>query len=150
MTAFTHKQLWESVADQLRDEILDGRLPAGSRLVETELAERFGVSRGPIRDALAELAAGGPRRGPAAPRHVRAQPHRDATSRRSTSSAGRSRRRPSASRSRTRTDDDIAEMYAALDEAERAYAAGRPAARLGGGHGLPPLATAGCRATGAC
>lgn len=68
MTALTHKQLWESVAEQLREEILDGRLPAGSRLVETELADRFGVSRGPIRDALAELARAGlavdlPRRG---------------------------------------------------------------------------------------
>jgi DNA-binding GntR family transcriptional regulator len=68
MTSFAHKQLWESVSDQLRDEILDGRLAAGSRLVETELAERFGVSRGPIRDALRELARGGlavdlPRRG---------------------------------------------------------------------------------------
>jgi DNA-binding transcriptional regulator YhcF (GntR family) len=68
MTAIAHKQLWESVADQLREEILDGRLPAGARLVETELAERFGVSRGPIRDALRELARSGlaldlPRRG---------------------------------------------------------------------------------------
>jgi len=68
MTAIEHKQLWQAVADQLRDEILDGRLPAGSRLVETELAERFGVSRGPIRDALSELARSGlaldlPRRG---------------------------------------------------------------------------------------
>jgi len=65
---FAHKQLWEAVADQLRDEILDGRLAAGARLVEAELAERFGVSRGPIRDALQELARGGlavdlPRRG---------------------------------------------------------------------------------------
>lgn len=68
MTSFSHKQLWESVADQLRDEILDGRLPAGARLVETELAQRFGVSRGPIRDAFRELARAGlavdlPRRG---------------------------------------------------------------------------------------
>jgi GntR family transcriptional regulator of gluconate operon len=68
MTALAHKQLWETVADRLRDEILDGRLPAGSRLVEAELAERFGVSRGPIRDALQELARTGlavdlPRRG---------------------------------------------------------------------------------------
>lgn len=66
--SFAHKQLWESVSDQLRDEILEGRLPAGSRLVETDLAERFGVSRGPIRDALRELSRGGlavdlPRRG---------------------------------------------------------------------------------------
>ena len=68
MTAFAHKQLWESVSDQLRDEILDGRLPAGTRLVEMELADRFGVSRGPIRDALRDLARQGlaldlPRRG---------------------------------------------------------------------------------------
>jgi GntR family transcriptional regulator, gluconate operon transcriptional repressor len=68
MTSIAHKQLWESVADELRDAILDGRLPAGSRLLETELAERFGVSRGPVRDALRELAREGlavdvPRRG---------------------------------------------------------------------------------------
>ena len=68
MTGLGHKQLWEAVSDQLREEILDGRLPAGSRLVEAELAERFGVSRGPVRDALQELARGGlavdlPRRG---------------------------------------------------------------------------------------
>jgi DNA-binding GntR family transcriptional regulator len=63
-----HKQLWEGVLERLRDEILDGRLPAGTRLVETELAERFGVSRGPVRDALQELSRTGlavdlPRRG---------------------------------------------------------------------------------------
>ena len=68
MAALAHRQLWETIADALRDEILDGRLPAGSRLVETDLAERFGVSRGPVRDALAELAREGlavdlPRRG---------------------------------------------------------------------------------------
>ena len=66
--SLVHRQLWEVIAAQLRDEILDGRLPAGSRLVETELADRFGVSRGPIREALRELARGGlavdlPRRG---------------------------------------------------------------------------------------
>lgn len=68
MTALAHKQLWEAVSDQLRDEILDGRLAAGTRLVEAELADRFGVSRGPVRDALRELARSGlavdlPRRG---------------------------------------------------------------------------------------
>lgn len=68
MSALSHKQLWEAVSDQLREEILDGRLPAGLRLVEAELAERFGVSRGPVRDALQELARTGlavdrPRRG---------------------------------------------------------------------------------------
>jgi len=68
MAALEHKQLWETVADQLREEILDGRLAAGTRLVETDLAARFGVSRGPIRDALSELSRVGltvdlPRRG---------------------------------------------------------------------------------------
>ena len=68
MTLLEHKQLWESVADQLREEILDGRLAAGTRLVETELAARFGVSRGPVRDALSDLSRVGltvdlPRRG---------------------------------------------------------------------------------------
>jgi DNA-binding GntR family transcriptional regulator len=68
MAILEHKQLWESVADRLREEILDGRLAAGTRLVETELAARFGVSRGPIRDALSDLSRLGltvdlPRRG---------------------------------------------------------------------------------------
>lgn len=68
MSVLAHNQLWEAVADQLREEVLDGTLPAGARLVEAELAERFGVSRGPIRDALQELARTGlavdlPRRG---------------------------------------------------------------------------------------
>jgi len=68
MTVFEHKQLWESIADQLCEEILDGRLDAGARLLETEMAARFGVSRGPIRDALGELTRRGlatdiPRRG---------------------------------------------------------------------------------------
>src|SRR5512132_4425425 len=59
IAVLAHKQLWEAVSEQLRDEILDGRLPAGARLLETELAERFGVSRGPVRDALNELARQG-------------------------------------------------------------------------------------------
>ncbi len=68
MSQLDHKQLWESIADRLREEILDGHLPAGSRLVETDLATRFGVSRGPVRDALADLSRSGlvvdlPRRG---------------------------------------------------------------------------------------
>jgi DNA-binding GntR family transcriptional regulator len=68
MAVLEHKQLWETVADQVREEILDGRLAAGTRLVETELAARYGVSRGPVRDALSELSRIGltidlPRRG---------------------------------------------------------------------------------------
>jgi DNA-binding GntR family transcriptional regulator len=47
--------LREQIVNQLRDDILAGRLEAGARLSETRLAERFGVSRGPIREALVQL-----------------------------------------------------------------------------------------------
>ncbi|WP_163284470.1 GntR family transcriptional regulator, partial [Enterobacter hormaechei] len=52
----------------IEDEIVQGRLPLGARLDEVQLAERFGVSRTPIREALIQLASTGlvetkPRRG---------------------------------------------------------------------------------------
>ena len=50
-----HTDLGTAVTQSLRAAIVSGELAAGSRLVETDLAEQFGVSRGPIRDALAEL-----------------------------------------------------------------------------------------------
>lgn len=43
------------IYDQLKQAISDGDLPEGSRLVETQLAERFSVSRTPIRQALLAL-----------------------------------------------------------------------------------------------
>lgn len=43
----------------LRDAILRGELAAGARLGEVELAERLGVSRTPVREALSRLAAEG-------------------------------------------------------------------------------------------
>ncbi|SHL19380.1 transcriptional regulator, GntR family [Roseovarius marisflavi] len=47
----------QSIADQLQSDILSGALPVGQPLSQTDLAARFGVSRIPIRDALARLAA---------------------------------------------------------------------------------------------
>jgi DNA-binding GntR family transcriptional regulator len=46
----------EAIVNELVEEILDGRLPAGAVLPEVELSERFGVSRQSLRTALAELA----------------------------------------------------------------------------------------------
>ena len=43
------------VTDRLRDDILAGRYQTGDHLTERELAEEFGLSRGPIRDALRQL-----------------------------------------------------------------------------------------------
>lgn len=47
--------LREQVYESLEELILDGRLKAGERLVESDLANRLGVSRGPIREALQHL-----------------------------------------------------------------------------------------------
>lgn len=49
----------ESVVDHLRDLILNRRLLPGQRLVQSELAREFGVSRTPIREALHKLASEG-------------------------------------------------------------------------------------------
>ena len=43
----------------IEDEIVSGHLSVGSRLDEAQLAERFGVSRTPIREALLQLAVTG-------------------------------------------------------------------------------------------
>ncbi|MCP3798411.1 GntR family transcriptional regulator [Allokutzneria sp. A3M-2-11 16] len=47
--------LGELLLDQLRALIVRGELAAGTHLVEGWIAERFEVSRGPVRDALRQL-----------------------------------------------------------------------------------------------
>ena len=49
----------ERALETLREEILRGALAAGARLGEVELAERLGVSRTPVREALSRLSAEG-------------------------------------------------------------------------------------------
>lgn len=49
----------DRIADQLRNEVIDGLRAPGSRLVERELAAEMGVSRVPVREALKILVAEG-------------------------------------------------------------------------------------------
>ncbi|GAA2239178.1 GntR family transcriptional regulator [Herbiconiux moechotypicola] len=49
------KVLGDQVLEQLRVLIITGKLPVGTHLVESQLSTTFDVSRGPIRDALAQL-----------------------------------------------------------------------------------------------
>lgn len=51
--------LADTIRRELADEIMSGALGLGHRLDEAELAERFHVSRTPIREALRQLAATG-------------------------------------------------------------------------------------------
>jgi DNA-binding GntR family transcriptional regulator len=65
-----HRPLQSVVYEEIRGMILRGELLPGTRLVEDRLAERLGVSRNPVREALRVLAAEGfvevlPRRGAA-------------------------------------------------------------------------------------
>ncbi|MGH4032023.1 GntR family transcriptional regulator [Actinomycetota bacterium Odt1-20B] len=90
----------ERVLATLRQEIISGRLHPGDRLVERELADRFGVSRVPVREAIRALLAEG---------FVTFETPRRAVV-------------------RTLTRTDVAELFE-LREALEVYAAGRAAER---------------------
>lgn len=51
--------LADAISDRLREAILEGRFPPGSRLVEANLARDLQVSRGSVREGLALLASEG-------------------------------------------------------------------------------------------
>jgi DNA-binding GntR family transcriptional regulator len=54
-----NRTLREQVVEHLRDEILSGRLVAGSEVNGLVLARTLGISRGPLREAFGQLAAEG-------------------------------------------------------------------------------------------
>ena len=57
LTNIKNQALTERIEDHLFQYILDERLAVGAKLPnEYELADRFGVSRGPIREAVKLLA----------------------------------------------------------------------------------------------
>jgi DNA-binding GntR family transcriptional regulator len=53
------RQAAEQAADAIRESILAGRIPAGARIAELDVARQLSVSRTPIREALSRLAAEG-------------------------------------------------------------------------------------------
>ena len=52
-----HKTVAAAVADSLRERILNGELPPGLQLRQDALADEFGISRIPVREALLQLEA---------------------------------------------------------------------------------------------
>jgi DNA-binding GntR family transcriptional regulator len=48
--------LGDRIKDQLLQQILGGHLAPGSRIVETRVAREMGISQGPVREALRDLA----------------------------------------------------------------------------------------------
>ena len=58
----------EKLREAIEERIATGEFPPGTHLDETDLAQRFGVSRTPLREALIQLSSTGivalrPRRG---------------------------------------------------------------------------------------
>lgn len=47
--------LSEDIAQQLTNAIVAGHIPQGSKISEPELAKQYGVSRGPLREAIVKL-----------------------------------------------------------------------------------------------
>jgi len=63
-----HRPLREIVYEELKTQILTGKIAPGTRMMEVELAENMGVSRTPVREAIRKLEKEGlvsiePRRG---------------------------------------------------------------------------------------
>ena len=55
MGEFAFQTLRESITSAIRSKILTGELQPGAKLAEQRLAEEFGSSRAPIREALRQL-----------------------------------------------------------------------------------------------
>ncbi|MFJ8073742.1 GntR family transcriptional regulator [Streptomyces sp. NPDC096176] len=57
--AVTRNTLRQQIADALRDEVLAGRMQPGQEFTVKEIADQYGVSATPVREALVDLSAQG-------------------------------------------------------------------------------------------
>ena len=56
LSSLTERQtLSEQVFNELKDTIISGDLAQGAKITEDELAKKYGISRGPLREALRRL-----------------------------------------------------------------------------------------------
>ena len=59
MSVLDFRRLRDQITDRLREEILLGGMSEGEPLREAAIADRFGVSRIPVRDAIVQLSSEG-------------------------------------------------------------------------------------------
>ena len=50
-----NETLREQLVETLRQAVISGKVPPGGKLVEAQIAEQLGVSRGPVREAIRQL-----------------------------------------------------------------------------------------------
>ncbi|MEU7481260.1 GntR family transcriptional regulator [Lentzea sp. NPDC042327] len=125
MTPPLHLSLAGQAVDVLREQVLTGVIPAGSRVNEVEVAHQLGISRGPLREAIRHLASEGlltlvPHRGafvPAADEdEVRALFELRTALECAAAELAASRR----------TDVDLVRLHEVCAESRRDYTAGQP------------------------
>src|SRR3954451_10284240 len=58
-TVIETRTVAQAVTERLRDAILSGEIPAGTRLRHVDMTRRFGVSTTPVREAFVTLQAEG-------------------------------------------------------------------------------------------
>jgi DNA-binding GntR family transcriptional regulator len=118
-----HMSLAGQAVDVLRELVLTGDIPPGARVNEVELAQRLGISRGPLREAIRHLASEGllvlaPHRGASVPTSDAADVRALFELRTALECAAAEL---AASR---RSEADVVRLRAVCDESRRAYSAG--------------------------
>ena len=133
------KTLVEQVYERILDAICEGRLPAGSRVTQDELAAQLQVSRQPVMTRARTAAPAGLPRRTRPPRTAGRAGRPRVTSMRSTSSARCSSPGPRRSRRSAMTPQRLAQRARAGGAGQARRRGGRRARDPSGGHRLPQL-----------